>query len=605
MPPSGGHRRAATLAAVNVDKLYEAPMLPFRAHALEAFEIDAEPAGTGAFSRTLRATTKGGSSEVWALKLIHLSKESRTATAAWASQEAHMHARLAREPCVVPLKDAFRTQVCNACRAMDFAVLQMPLQRCNLREHVAGGAETVWGALEELAKVRQLPLDEARALVLQMANALRACHEHGIVHRDIKLENFLIADDGQLLLCDFGLSALMSTPDAAGSSSAAVAVSGAAADGALSAARMPGGRSGGGGGAPHASASGASRVAQGGTCWTMSPGRLRGFDEGAAADWWSLGVVAYQVLCGGAWPFKSSWLAEERVDGRSVQLAIRAAVEAGELQPWPPRRVVPPAAQAMLRGLLHRDPAARWGLDQVLACEFFTDDDLRHVGDAHPKLARDMASLRARRAALVAVSAAVRPPPAPAAASGRPPRCPPPAPQHRRNESADSATGLIAAANSPRLCLDDGEGCTPLEAAVQLSDGTKVATSPDAAAAASAAMAERYSRPTPFGGGTAQLAGAVGSAVIATSSFVASSARAASDVLMHGRYGDGGMAASPMSEPLVEADSERGGGASSRRCSGMARQDSLRAVAHSVWCLMRCAPCFDSGRGRRYVKYDD
>ncbi|KAG1679965.1 hypothetical protein FOA52_007029 [Chlamydomonas sp. UWO 241] len=370
-----GHRRSATAGAVLIDS-YEVPLLPFTAHALDAFKIDAEPAGTGAFSRTLRATCNADGS-VWALKLMHLSKESRTSTAAWASQEAHMHARLATEPCIVPLKDAFRTQVCSACRAMDFAVLQMPLQVGNLRNHLTHGAETIWGGAEELAKVELLPLATRREMVIQLVNSVRTCHEHGIVHRDIKLENFLVGTDGRLLLCDFGLASLLAHPDSRVSDK----------DNLRAAA-------GSGGGA---------KTAQGGTAWTMSPGRLEGFDEGGASDWWSLGVVAYQVMTGGVWPFKASWSAEERADGHSVQAAIARAVRDGVIH-FPPG--FPPDAAALIHGLLAPDPKLRWGLNEVLASAFVTDGALDSVAARHPPLARHMAELRARRRALLATRAA-------------------------------------------------------------------------------------------------------------------------------------------------------------------------------------------------------
>ena len=47
--------------------------------------------------------------------------------------------------------------------------------------------------------------DEAKLLSWQMVSAVKYLHDLNIAHRDIKLENFLITDNG-LKLCDFGLA---------------------------------------------------------------------------------------------------------------------------------------------------------------------------------------------------------------------------------------------------------------------------------------------------------------------------------------------------------------------------------------------------------------
>ena len=48
-----------------------------------------------------------------------------------------------------------------------------------------------------------------RRMLLQILEALQACHSAGIYHRDIKPENILVSEDGsRLLLTDFGLATM-------------------------------------------------------------------------------------------------------------------------------------------------------------------------------------------------------------------------------------------------------------------------------------------------------------------------------------------------------------------------------------------------------------
>jgi hypothetical protein len=61
----------------------------------------------------------------------------------------------------------------------------------SLREALAGGA---------------LPADRAVGLVVEIADALSAAHEAGVVHRDLKPENVLLTPQGRVKLVDFGIA---------------------------------------------------------------------------------------------------------------------------------------------------------------------------------------------------------------------------------------------------------------------------------------------------------------------------------------------------------------------------------------------------------------
>src|SRR5574341_793776 len=58
---------------------------------------------------------------------------------------------------------------------------------------------------QRLAREKQLPLSDALAIAGQVALALHFAHEHGVVHRDVKPGNILLAG-GQAIVADFGIA---------------------------------------------------------------------------------------------------------------------------------------------------------------------------------------------------------------------------------------------------------------------------------------------------------------------------------------------------------------------------------------------------------------
>ena len=121
-----------------------------------------------------------------------------------------------------------------------------------------------------------ISIDEALPIAKQIADALEAAHEQGVIHRDLKPANIKLRPDRTVRVLDFGLAKVMDGPEPTASTVTVLHT-------------------------------GAGMVL--GTPAYMSPEQARGETVGRQSDIWSFGVVLYELLTGMS-PFARPTMAE-------------------------------------------------------------------------------------------------------------------------------------------------------------------------------------------------------------------------------------------------------------------------------------------------------
>ena len=129
---------------------------------------------------------------------------------------------------------------------------------------------------ELAARIAQgpVPVVEALQLARQIAEALEAAHEKGVVHRDLKPANVKVTPDGTVKVLDFGLAkAIVGETAASGPTSSPTIL-------------------------PTMTSAGAAVGMILGTAAYMSPEQARGKAVDRRADIWAFGCVLFECLTG-------------------------------------------------------------------------------------------------------------------------------------------------------------------------------------------------------------------------------------------------------------------------------------------------------------------
>ena len=200
-----------------------------------------------------------------------------------------------------------------------------------------------------------IPVDEALRIAMQIAEAVQAAHERGVIHRDLKPANIKVRPDGTVKVLDFGLAKLAGPPE--GDAYAPNVGTGfSRPDGSLS----------------PTITSPAMMTGVGvllGTAAYMSPEQARGRVADKRADVWAFGCVLYELLT-----------AKRAFAGDDVTDTIVAVVS--KEPDWSALpAATPPSIRRLLQRMLQKDLKRR--VPDIAIARFEIEDaTIAHAGEA-------------------------------------------------------------------------------------------------------------------------------------------------------------------------------------------------------------------------------
>lgn len=179
---------------------------------------------------------------------------------------------------------------------------------------------------------RRFTIERARFYAAELAIALAYLHAHGIIYRDLKPDNIMLDKTGHIRLVDFGISKQLAhvNPDTPGANGVNHNY------------------------APTSTLAGSPAYIAPEQLLTQKP------QYGMEADWWSYGVLLYEMLTGST-PF---------FDPNISQMYKKIQTADVKYDRYPP---VDETAVDLLKKLLVRDPAERITYSELREHEFFAD----------------------------------------------------------------------------------------------------------------------------------------------------------------------------------------------------------------------------------------
>ena len=239
-------------------------------------------------------------------------------------------ARLDRDVAIKILPEAFAADAERVARFQREAKVLASLNHPNIAiihglEQAAGAHALVMELVEGEDLAQRIargavPIDEALPIAKQIAEALEAAHEQGIMHRDLKPANIKVRPDGTVKVLDFGLAKAMDPVGSAPNRSQSPTIT-----------------------TPAMTQAGIIL----GTAAYMSPDQAKGRLTDKRSDIWAFGCVLYEMLTG-----------KRAFEGEDVSDTL-AAVLRGEPD-WDALPATTPAPIGkLLRGCLQKDRRER------------------------------------------------------------------------------------------------------------------------------------------------------------------------------------------------------------------------------------------------------